>query len=399
MLEIAEYDHGSTAYNESISFELKGKINIENFCYAVNTVISRHDSLRSYISSDKLKQIVNPTMEIKVALLDLSQGDTDKALQTWFLAESKKPFNLYNGPLIRVSLVKIAIEQYILNICTHHIISDGWSLVVILKEICQLYSQSPEVPKIQQFSNYLQWYDEESKKDIFKASKKFWQEKINNTSPISLPFDYTIQEQKTYKGSRISTKIKPDLVLSLKKSAMECNSTLFHFLLTAYSFQLKNFCKQQNFTIGISVTGRSGHLAEHLIGYCSHIIPVFIDIDEDISWKNQVQQVKNSLIQSLKHQNVPLVCVVNELPQSQRKNIIQATFNLDLDMRLSGLKDIQTKIISQPVTSVRYPLSLNIIPEVDKLHLDLDYNVDLFRPESIQLFLDNFIEFIAQFKK
>ena len=128
--------------------------------YAVNKVISRHESLRSYIDSDGLKQIVSPIMEIEVPLLDFSQEDTDKALQQWLLAESQKAFNLDTGPLIRVSIIKLAKQLYVLNLCTHHIISDGWSLIIILKEICQLYSDSPKLPKTQQFKDYLQWYDQ-----------------------------------------------------------------------------------------------------------------------------------------------------------------------------------------------------------------------------------------------
>jgi acyl transferase domain-containing protein len=402
LLEIARDERGSTAYNESISFELQGTLDVDRLRYAVNTVVNRHHALRTYMAADGSKQIVASEVKLEVPLLDLSGGNPDEALQQWLFAESQKAFDLYQGPPMRVSVVKLGSdvasatlrERHVLNVCTHHIISDGWSLVVVLAEICKLYTGSSELPPVQQFVDYLKWYDRESQSEGFKASERFWLERIDEAPPLKLPFDCPPPERRTYNGARVSVRVEPELVRALKERSMGWNATLFHTLLSAYAQQMKRFCQQDVVTVGISVGGRPTHLAEHLVGYCSHFIPIVLDFKETGACGDSVQKTKTALGAALKHQNVPFARLLGRLPRSRREEVIQVTFNLDIDMTLPNLTGLQSRIISQPVSSARYAIGLNVIPESDCLHLDLDYNTDLFKAETMKQFLKDFMELL-----
>ena len=402
LLEIARDERGSTAYNESISFELRGTLDVDRLRYAVNTVVNRHHALRTFMAADGSKQVVASEVKLEVPLLDLSGGNPDEALQQWLFAESQKAFDLYQGPPVRVSVVKLGSDvasatlrdRYVLNVCTHHIISDGWSLVVVLAEVCKLYSGSSEMPPIEQFGDYLKWYDRESQSEAFKASETFWLERIKEVPPLKLPFDYPPPERRTYKGARVSARVERSSVLALKERSMGWNATLFQTLLSAYAGQLKTFCQQDVVTVGISVGGRPTHLAEHLVGYCSHFIPIVLDFKETGAWGDSVQKTKTALGAALKHQNVPYARLLGRLPRSRREEVIQVTFNLDIDMTLPSMTGLQSRIISQPVTSARYAIGLNVIPESDCLHLDLDYNADLFQAETMKQFLKDFVELL-----
>ncbi|WP_246844640.1 condensation domain-containing protein [Hydrocoleum sp. CS-953] len=393
---MAQDKRGSTAYNESITFELRGRLAIDRLRNAIQTVIHRHDALRTSIAADGLHQIVTPVLDIEIPLLDYSSEDApDEALDRWLLAESQQTFDLYRGPLIRATIIKLSPERYAFNICTHHLISDGWSLVAILEEISKIYSGCLDIPQIQQFTDYLQWYNQDTQSDAFKTSELFWSEHLRTVSPLRLPLDYPDPEQRTYNGARISTKIPSDLTLALKQRSMAWNATLFHTLLGAYVHQITKFCQTNAIAIGISVSGRPTHLAEHLVGYCSHFIPIYQKTDKKSTWSQQVQQTKAALSQAFKHQNLPLARILAKMPQEQQENLIQVTFNLDLAMAID-LVGLQTQIIPQPVTSARYAMGLNVIPELDSLHFDLDYNTDYFKAETMQEFLGNLQRFSFQ---
>ncbi|NEP88399.1 MAG: hypothetical protein F6K18_17050 [Okeania sp. SIO2C2] len=386
--------NGSTAYNESITFELTGKLAIDRLRNAIHTVIHRHDALRTSIAADGFAQIVRPVLDVEIPLLDYSSEDApDEALNQWLLAESQQPFDLYQGPLIRTTIVKLSPERYAFNICIHHLVSDGWSLVVILEEISKIYSGCLDIPPIQQFTDYLQWYNQDTQSDIFKKSELFWSENLRAVSPLRLPLDYSAPKQRTYNGARISIQIPSDLTFALKQRSMAWNATLFHTLLGAYAYQMTQFCQQNTITIGISVSGRPTHLAEHLVGYCSHFIPIYLKTDENLTWNKQVERTKAAISKAFKHQNVPLARILGQFPQEQQQNLMQVTFNLDIPMNLD-LVDLQTQIIPQPVTSARYAMGLNVIPELDRLHFDLDYNTDCFKTETMQEFLMNLIELL-----
>jgi microcystin synthetase protein McyE len=157
---------------------------------------------------------------------------------------------------------------------------------------------------------------------------------------------------------------------------------------------MKRFCQQDVVTVGISVGGRPTHLAEHLVGYCSHFIPIVLDFKETGACGESVQKTKTALGAALKHQNVPFARLLGRLPRSRREEVIQVTFNLDIDMTLPNLTGLQSRIISQPVSSARYAIGLNVIPESDCLHLDLDYNTDLFKAETMKQFLKDFMELL-----
>nr|WP_293096058.1 condensation domain-containing protein [Okeania sp. SIO2F4] len=211
---MAQDKRGSTAYNESITFELRGRLAIDRLRNAFQTVIHRHDALRTSIAADGFHQIVTPVLDIEIPLLDYSSEDApDEALNKWLLAESQQPFDLYQEPLVGATIVKLSPERYAFNICIHHLVSDGWSLVAILEEISKIYSGCLDIPPIQQFTDYLQWYNQDTQSDTFKTSELFWSEHLRTVSPLRLPLDYSEPKQRTYKGSRISIQIPSDLTV------------------------------------------------------------------------------------------------------------------------------------------------------------------------------------------
>ena len=216
---------GSIVYNDNVNLELRGDLQVEILKQSIQTVIQRHESLRTVIDPQGEWQEILPTLVIEIPLIDLSsvQGEQDDKLRDWLVKRSQKPLNLVKDPLLQVEVLKLEQQRHVLVITIHHIISDGWSVENILKEITQIYSDLSNGSAVTldsplQFREFLNWQNNRSQTEEMLNHESFWLEQFANSIPVlELPTDRTRPLSKTYHGHRQTRETDPSLREQLRR--------------------------------------------------------------------------------------------------------------------------------------------------------------------------------------
>ncbi|GAA6617368.1 hypothetical protein NUACC26_031780 [Scytonema sp. NUACC26] len=395
-------DDGSLAYNVSISLELKGVFNPSAMRQALQTVVNRHEALRTIVSSQNDFQQVLPSLTADVPFIDFSSLDShERELQVadWLKKETQKPFDLIYEQLFRFSIVKLEEQLHLLVLTIHHIIVDGWSIGVILKEIGALYSAECQgvvcqLPPPMQFREYIEWQEQQSQTEAMLAHESYWLERFADSIPIlDLPTDHPRPSIKTYKGSRQTIQLDASLYREIKQLSTDNGCTLFMTLLSAYTALLHRLTGQNDIVVGTPTAGRSLKGSDGLVGYCAHILPIRSCIVNEPTFLEYITTIKERLLNAYEHQDYPFARLIDKLNvprDASRTPLVTATFNLDRPITIPEMFGLETNLFPKPISFTAFDLSLNVTEVNGKLVLDCDYNTDLFDTGTIERLLRNF---------
>lgn len=402
-------EDGSVAYNVSISLELKGSFQLAAMRKAVKTVVNRHEALRTIISSQNDFQEILPSLTADVTLVDFSNGGdaydelrrSERELQVadWLKKESQEPFDLSNGPLFRFSILKLEEKIHLLVLTIHHIVIDGWSLGVILRELGALYSAECQgvVCRLEppmQFQEYIEWQEKQSQTEAMAAHESYWLEQFAESIPVlDLPTDRPRPPIKTYKGSRQTRRLNVSLTREVKRFSTENGCTLLMTLLSVYTTLLHRLTGQNEIIVGMPTAARSLEGSEKLVGYCAHILPVRSCIVGSESFLEYLKTLKNRLLEIYEHQDYPFVRLLDKLNVARdaiRSPLVTAIFNWDRPVTVPKMFKLATDLFPQPISCTPYDISLNVMEVMGELVLDCDYNTDLCDASTIERWLNHF---------
>ena len=395
-------DEGSLAYNLYISLQLKGTVHLEAMRQAVRQVIDRHEALRTVISPDGEVQKYSPSLPIDLLLIDFSEKDSDEResrLTEWFWKESKESFDLSNGPLFRVHLIKLSGQEYILALAAHHIFVDGWSMGIILSEIFQLYSiirqkKNEQLTPPGQWREYIAEQLQEYRNSSFVAHEAYWLEQFSGSIPVlNLPADHPHLPIKTYKANRQSISFDAHFSQTLKKFSRTQGCTLFMTLLSVYLLLLHRLSGQDDIVVGTPVSGRFFEGSENLVGYAAHLLPIRSQLKGNPAFFAYLKQLKNILLESYEHKAYPYARLINKL--SVRKDtgssaLVNTTFNLERPVVLPKPDEVEVTILPQPISYTAFDIQLNVTELDNTLIVDCNYNTELFETATILRWLGHF---------
>ena len=303
----------------------------------------------------------------------------------------RKPFDLAEGPLLRAALWKRAPEDYTLILVIHHIISDGWSLMVLIREVTELYGAfvngvAPALPALSvQYADYTAWQRKLLTEERLKPALSYWKAKLDGLPVLDLPTDYYRPPNQQHRGGRQRLQLASELSAALVELSQRERTTLFMTLLAGFKVLLHRYSGNQDIVVGTPVAGRKLIELEPLIGCFLNTLVLRTEIPKNASFRQVLHQVRETTLDAYSHEDIPFERVLVEVnPQRtlSRTPLFEVFVNMlalpdPLAVELPGVK---TEIVELPEENSKFDITLYIFPNRGKIDLSLVYNADLFSP-------------------
>ena len=395
-------DEASCAYNESCSVHLRGPLNMDALRGAIQELVRRHDALRTTFGADGGIQEFAAELSLDVPLIDMTEAEDRLDRERMLIAnEAEKPFDLVNGPAVRIQVLKLARETYHLLFTAHHIVCDGWSIGVLLNELSRLYSSAvlgtvsaSETPM--QFGEYAMLQEQERDSSERTTAESYWKERFREPVPIlDLPTDRPRPARKSFNGSMERATLDADLLTRIKHVGAKHGSTLFSTLLAAINALVFRLSGERDLVIGIPAAGQSMVGCPSLVGHCLNFLPIRCRVENSAPFAELAAGVKNQVLDAYDHQDYTfgtLVRALNLPRDPSRLPLLNLMFNIDPDgldrLPFAGL---EAEVVNNAKRYTNMDLFLNIYKKGDGLCLECDYNTDLFDRLTVQRWLSQYL--------
>jgi len=401
-----QFEPGNPAYNIPSAFRLVGKLDLRVMERSLNDIIQRHESLRTTFMpmNGQLLQVVSPHWHLKPSIIDLQDLPESQRLRTAdqiIRQEARRPFQLIQGPLWRVLLIQMQPEEFILVFNMHHIISDGWSMGVLLREFISLYQaylqgQSSPLPPITfQYADFAKWQLEFLQGERLEQQLSYWKQKLGiNPEPLALPTDYPRPSQLSFDGATMPFRLEPVLVQQLHRLSRKHDATLFMTLLAGFQTLLHRYSGQDEISVGTPVANRTRRETEPLIGLFVNTLVLRTDLSGNPSFGELLSRVKETTLDAYAHQDVPFEKLV-EMLQPQRDMSHTPLFQV-----LLALQNTPTPTIELPTLTIepilfdrgvaQFDLSLNVAEVNGEISGVVEFNTRLFTHQTIERMMAHF---------
>ncbi|WP_052347424.1 hybrid non-ribosomal peptide synthetase/type I polyketide synthase [Planktothrix prolifica] len=392
--------NGSVAYNQSVTLQLRGPLNPAAMTQAIQQISDRHEALRTKINAQGDSQEILPQVEINCPILDFStdQATVQQQTEQWLKAESQKPFDLSQGSLVRWHLLKLEPELHLLVLTTHHIIADGWSMGVILRELGELYSAkcqgvSAALKTPKQFRELIEWQTQPSQGEELNKQQAYWLTTLANPPVLNLPTDQPRPALPSYQANRQSLTLDSQFTEKLKQFSRKQGCTLLMTLLSVYNVLIHRLTGQDDILVGLPASGRGLLDSEGMVGYCTHFLPIRSQLVGNPTFADYLKQMRGVLLSGYEHQDYPFALLLNQLNlprNTSRSPLIDVSFNLEPVINLPQMRELEVNLLPQSVSFKDRDLHWNVTEMGGEALIDCDYNTDLFRHETIERWLGHF---------
>ncbi len=402
---LQQLEPDSAAYNGSNALLIDGNINLEALTTSINEIIKRHEILRTSFNSldgQAVQKIANE-LKISLSIIDLQNlSDTEQQAEVKRLTviDAQKPFDLTQTPLLRLSLIRLKTEKYLLLVTMHHIISDAWSAGIFIQEISVLYqafstgkpSPLPELPI--QYADFAVWQQKWLQGKVLYNQLTYWKQQLKNTkTTLKLPRD-KFSNEITSAGKQYHFALNSELSQKLDILSQQREVTLFMTLLTIFNTLLYSYSQQEDILIGSPIANRNRSEIEGLIGFFVNTLVLRTDLSNNPTFTELIQRVRKISLDAYAHQDLPFEKLVAELQPERyrdRSPFFQVWFVLQnaptAKLQLSGLNlallDIETDV-------VRHDLKLDLTKTESGIKGFFEYKQDLFSKTAIANFTDRF---------
>jgi amino acid adenylation domain-containing protein len=394
----------SAAYNIAAPVRFTGVLHKEALTRSLNEMVQRHESLRTTFrnSEGKPVQVVSPTLRLEMPEVDLRTGPevlrVNEAKRI-LSEEARRPFDLENGPLIRVLLLRLDDEDHVLFVNMHHVISDQWSMAVIAREVTSLYNgfcnsvSSSKNGLRSQYADFAIWQDQWLSREVLEGQLAYWETQLSDVEPLAIPTDYPRPSVQTFRGARQSVEIPNALLERLKVYAAGENATLFMIFLAAFKVLLCRYSGQKNIVIGSPVANRTRLEWEEVVGTFINILVLRTDLSGNPTFRQVLQRVRQVVLDAFTNGDVPFEMLVKEVLSGRdpsRSPLIQVLFNFQstpaANIDLLGLSWMPFEIDQ---SSSQFDLSVTVDPEITRKILII-YNTDLYKADTITRMLRHY---------
>ncbi|MBD2786470.1 AMP-binding protein, partial [Xenorhabdus sp. DI] len=389
------------AYHMQAGLRLTGHLDRDALNNTLNRLTERHENLRTrfiLIEGQPCQQIDPADIGFALAYQDLRSLET-KQHATRIAAvtelEAQTPFDLAQGPLIRGQLLQLGDEEHILLITQHHIISDGWSIGVLVHELEALYRAEldntdallPPLPI--QYADYTVWQRNWLQGEVLTQQRDFWHAQLEGAPALlTLPTDRPRPAVQTYAGNRLSVQFDTDLLASLKSIGQHHNTTLFMVVLTAWSIVLARLSGQEEVVIGTPVANRPHKELEGLMGFFVNTLALRVTLSDNLSVADLLNQVRERALAAYAHQDFPFEQVVETLQPERSLShspIFQVMLALNnIPAKTFTLPDLQLAPIELIRHSAHFDMTLSLTETEAGLLGELEYALDLFDAATIE---------------
>jgi alpha-ketoglutarate-dependent taurine dioxygenase len=397
---VDQFEPGSVAYNLTAGLRLNGDLNVPALEQAFNEIVRRHESLRtSFTSVDgKPVQVIAPAHEFivnKLSVIELPEAEREAAARQLSLEEFKKPFDLNEAPLLRVSLIEITETEHELLLAIHHIVSDGWSLGVLVREVSELYAAfasgrpSPLSDLPIQYPDFAVWQREWLAGQRLESQLAYWRKRLAGAPPVlELPTDFPRPATQSLRGATINLLLSASLKQKLEALGRKHDATLFMVLLAAFQLLLQRYTGKNDIVLGTDIANRNRAETEPLIGFFINMLVLRGDLSGDPTFIELLGRARELALGAYAHQDTPLEKLVEELqPQrvASHSPLFQVVFVLqNAPMPAIEMPGLTVTPVNFENDTVRFDLSLLLgVNEAGDLNAMWRFRTDLFRAETI----------------
>ncbi|WP_456119776.1 condensation domain-containing protein [Viridibacillus soli] len=397
MFIVHQFNCSSTAYNIPVTLQLDGDIQVTKMERALRELISVHAALRtSFVLGDKEPlQIVQEETAFSLEYAEVEEKDAEKAVYSWI-----RPFNLQQAPLFRALLIKIQEQKYMLCLDSHHIICDGWSMNLLLDQLCRLYDGEYVLPEKLQYKDYAYWQQIKFS-DHLQKQEKYWLDIYKNIPPTQLlPAAKAVDIREVKKGASETQTVNEELNNRLKIFATENNLSLFTVLLAGYYVLLHKYTEQEDLVVGSGTAGRHHGEVQSMVGMFVNTLAFRSSIQPEQSFQDFLINVKEKVIGGLSNQDYQFEDLVDQLglPRIQDKNPLFSTvFELqDTGEKQRSTRDFTLNYYEMDLETAKFDLSLFVITGSGEMKISFNYDVRLFTRDAVQGLASDYIYILDQ---
>ena len=390
----------SAAYNLPAALRLEGELNTEALRLAFEHLVRRHEALRTTFSPNQgdALQVIHPAARWELPVVDLSaqpEGHRHAEALRQVEQEALRPFELTTGPLLRTTLLRLSEREHLLLVTQHHIVSDGWSIGVLVREMAALYEsfqagQEPRLPALPvQYADYAVWQREWLKGEPLQAQVDWWKKHLAGAPhALELPTDRPRPPVQSSRGASLPVHLPAALTEPLRALGQREGATPFMALLATFQLLLSRHSGQEDVLVGTPIAHRTRGETEPLIGFFVNTLAMRARVRGHESFRALLAQVRASTLSAFEHQHLPFEKLVEELHPPRdlsRTPIVQVLFALQnapaSELHLPGLT-----LHALPTESVssKYDLELYLSEAPDGLRGSFVYNTDLFERATVE---------------
>jgi len=400
-----QLEPGSAAYNMPAAVRLRGELDVPALERTLSEVVRRHEVLRTTFAADgeQPRQVIRPAEPIRLAVRDLSaMGEQEREAEVTRLVaeESRRPFDLARGPLLRASLLRLGGREHVLLFTLHHIASDGWSMGVLVREVSALYEayskgeDSPLEELSIQYADYAAWQRERLKGAALENLLGYWKRQLGGLPTLELPTDRQRPATGTRRAAQLTVRMSEELSGGLRGLSGREGVTLFMTLLATWQVLLWRLTGQSDVVVGTDVANRTKAESEGLIGFFVNQLVMRAVVDGGESFRTFLGRVRGVCLGAYAHQEVPFEKVVEALrperegaggrtPLFQAKLVVQsAAAGVGGRLRMGGLS-VEPLPVSLP--TAKFDVLLHLLDTGREILGSLQYNADIFDASSMAL--------------
>jgi amino acid adenylation domain-containing protein len=398
---LAQLEPENPFYNSPFALRLKGPLDQTALRAAIASLVARHEILRTAFLNDggRPRQQVLPAVDVSPGEIDLRHlppGRREAALQEQMATESRTPFaDLGRPPLLRITLIRLGVDEHALLLTLHHIVTDGWSLDVLSREIADVYNAHrrgtvPALPPLPvQYADFAEWQRELLESGALEEQLVYWRRKLANAPPmLALPTDHPRPALQRYRGSIVRFAVDRATRDVLHRLGRAQHGTLFMTLLAGFAALLYRYSRQSEIVIGSPIANRRRPELEPLLGFFVNTLALRIELGDGLSFAALLAQVRQTALEAYAHQDLPFERVIEALQPERdlsRSPLFQAMFTLqNMPLGDRALADLEVRPIHVERKSALFDLVLDFWDTADGLAGVLEYDSDLFEPATAQ---------------
>ncbi|WP_426271606.1 amino acid adenylation domain-containing protein [Dyella kyungheensis] len=399
----------SLAYNESVSLRLHGELNVDALQTALQQLMERHEALRATFANDGSELCIAAQQDLPCPLRELSWLGPDEQqaeIDATLVRVVSEPFNLDTGPLVRAELLRLSSQEHLLVFTAHHIVCDGWSFGVIVRDLAALYAQQvgqgQDLPPADAFAEYALAEAGHAQSAEGKVSEAYWLARFANATPsLDLPTDHPRPRQRSFHSLREDLLLDASLVGDVKRMGAQRGASLYATLLASFGLLLQRLTGQDDVVIGIPSAGQAAGGHHDLVGHCVNVLPLRMMIDTSAPFADSLKQVRGDLLDAFDHSQYTLGSLLARLALPRdpgRLPLASVLFNLDqaLDERSVSFPGLSFEFAGNPRVFENFELFVNAVQLPAGIRLECQYNRDLFEPATIQSWLDAYATLLRQ---
>ncbi|KXJ38924.1 non-ribosomal peptide synthetase [Bacillus spizizenii] len=397
MYLLSHAEGGELTYNMTGAMSVEGAIDLDRLTAAFQKLIERHEVLRTSFElyEGEPAQRIHPSVEFTIEQIQAREEEVEDRVLDFI-----KSFDLTKPPLMRVGLIELTPEKHVLLVDMHHIISDGVSMNILMKDLNQFYEGNEPDPLPIQYKDYAVWQQTETQRQNIKKQEAYWLNHFHDEIPVlDMPTDYERPAIRNYEGESFEFLIPTELKQRLSQMEEATGTTLYMILMAAYMILLSKYSGQEDIVVGTPVAGRSHMDIESVVGMFVNTLVIRNHPAGRKTFEDYLNEVKENMLHAYQNQDYPLEELIQHvhLPKDSSRNPLFDTMfvlqNLDqAELNLDSLRFTPYKLHH---TVAKFDLTLSIQTNQDKHHGLFEYSKKLFKKSRIEALSKDYLHILS----